>query len=191
MIIESGNPVHSLAESDKFRQAMRKADLTVVIDVVHTETTEQADWILPASSQYEKAEATFFGANFPANTFHLRRAILEPLEGTLTEPEIHSRLVQASVLDGVDLEPLRKAAEQGLDTFSEAFMAAAMENSAISAYGAVVLYETLVISPKGKEGAAVLWFSCQMAAQSILNKFATLVMRERAHSLVMLYLKQL
>jgi anaerobic selenocysteine-containing dehydrogenase len=167
MIIESGNPVHSLAESDKFRAAMRVAELTVVIDVVHTETTEQADWILPASSQYEKAEATFFGANFPANTFHLRQAILEPLEGTLTEPEIHSRLVQASgVLDGIDFEPLREAAEHGLDAFTEAFMAAAMENPAVSAYGAVVLYETLGKSlPKGKEGAAVLWFSCQMAAQ--------------------------
>ena len=167
MIIESGNPVHSLAESDKFRAAMRDAELTVVIDVVHTETTEQADWILPASSQYEKAEATFFGANFPANTFHLRQAILEPLQGTLTEPEIHSRLVQASgVLDEVDFEPLREAAKQGLDAFAEAFMAAAMENSAISAYGAVVLYETLGKSlPAGKEGAAVLWFSCQMAAQ--------------------------
>ena len=80
MIIESGNPVHSLAESDKFRAAMRAAELTVVIDVVHTETTEQADWILPASSQYEKAEATFFGANFPANTFHLRQAILNHLK---------------------------------------------------------------------------------------------------------------
>ena len=167
MIIESGNPVHSLAESNKFREAMRKAELTVVIDVVHTETTEQADWILPASSQYEKAEATFFGANFPENTFHLRSGILEPLDGTLTEPEIHSRLVQASgVLDGVDLGPLRKAAEEGLDTFSEAFMTAAIENSAISAYGAVVLYETLGKSlPKGREGAAVLWFSCQMASQ--------------------------
>ena len=167
MFIESGNPVHSLAESDKFRAAMRKADLTIVIDVVHTETTEQADWILPASSQYEKAEATFFGANFPANTFHLRPAILEPLTGTLTEPEIHSRLVQAAgVLDDVDLQSLREAANEGLDRFTEAFMAAAMENPAVSAYGAVVLYETLGQSlPKGKEGAAVLWFSCQMAAQ--------------------------
>ena len=167
MIIESGNPVHSLAESDKFRAAMRAAELTVVIDVVHTETTEQADWILPAASQYEKAEATFFGANFPANTFHLRKAILKPLEGTLTEPEIHSRLVQASgVLDEVDFEPLREAAKHGLNSFTEAFMAAAMENPAISAYGAVVLYETLGKSlPEGKEGAAVLWFSCQMAAQ--------------------------
>ena len=75
--------------------------------------------------------------------------------------------MQASgVLDEVDFEPLREAAEQGLDTFAEAFMAAAMENPAISAYGAVVLYETLGKSlPAGKEGAAVLWFSCQMAAQ--------------------------
>ena len=169
MIIESGNPVHSLAESDKFRAAMRAAELTVVIDVVHTETTEQADWILPASSQYEKVEATFFGANFPANTFHLRQAILEPLEGTLTEPEIHSRLVQASgVLDEVDFEPLREAAEQGLDTFAEAFMAAAMENPAISAYGAVVLYETLGKSlPAGKEGAAVFG----LVAKWLLRKY--------------------
>ena len=167
MFIESGNPVHSLAESDKFRAAMRKAEFTVVIDVVHTETTEQADWILPASSQYEKAEATFFGANFPENTFHLRPGILEPLPGTLTEPEIHSRLVQAAgVLDDVDFQTLREAADRGLDSFAEAFMAAAMENPAVSAYGAVVLYETLGKSlPKGKEGAAVLWFSCQMAAQ--------------------------
>ena len=167
LFIESGNPVHSLAESDKFRQAMRKAELTVVIDVVHTETTEQADWILPASSQYEKAEATFFSANFPENTFHLRQAILEPLEGTLSEPEIHSRLVQASgVLDNVDLAPLREAASEGLDAFAGAFMSAAIENPAVSEYGAVVLYETLGKSlPKGKEGAAVLWFSCQMAAQ--------------------------
>ncbi len=167
MLIESGNPVHSLAESDKFRAAMRASELTVVIDVVHTETTEQADWILPASSQYEKAEATFFASNFPANTFHLRQAIVEPMEGTLTEPEIHSRLVQASgVIDEVDFGPLREAAEQGLDAFAEAFMAAAMENPAISAYGAVILYETLGKSlPKGKEGAAVLWFSCQMVAQ--------------------------
>ena len=172
LFIESGNPVHSLAESDKFRQAMRKAELTVVIDVVHTETTEQADWILPASSQYEKAEATFFSANFPENTFHLRQAILEPLEGTLSEPEIHSRLVQASgVLDNVDLVPLREAASEGLDAFAGAFMSAAIENPAVSEYGAVVLYETLGKSlPKGKEGAAVLWFSCQMAAQKYPNQ---------------------
>ena len=193
MIIESGNPVHSLAESDKFRAAMRAAELTVVIDVVHTETTEQADWILPASSQYEKAEATFFGANFPANTFHLRQAILEPLEGTLTEPEIHSRLVQASgVLDGVDFEPLREAAEQGLDAFAEAFMAAAMENPAISAYGAVVLYETLG-NPYLQAKKAQLFYGlvAKWLLRSTLTRFVQLVTKGMAQNSETLYSKQL
>jgi formate dehydrogenase len=167
MFIESGNPVHSLAGSEKFRQAMRAADLTVVIDVAMTETAKQADWVLPASSQYEKAEATFFAAGFPDNMFHLRPAILEPMEGTLSEPEIHSRLVRATgVLDGIDFDALRKAASDGLASFAEAFMAAVMEDSAVAAYGAVVLYETLGASlPWEKRGGAVLWLSCQMAVQ--------------------------
>ena len=167
MFIESGNPVHSLAESEKFRQAMRAAECTVVIDVAMTETAEQADWVLPASSQYEKAEATFFSAAFPENMFHLRPAIIEPMEGTLSEPEIHSRLVQATgVLDDVDFNSLRGAAEEGLQSFSEAFMTAAIENKAVSEYGAVVLYETLGKTlPWEKQGGAVLWFSCQMVAQ--------------------------
>ena len=167
MFIESGNPVHSLAGSEKFRKAMRAAECTVVIDVVMTETAEQADWVLPASSQYEKAEATFFSAGFPDNMFHLRPAILEPMEGTLSEPEIHSRLVQATgVLDGIDFDALRTAAQEGIESFSEAFMAAAAENKALSEYGAVVLYETLGKTlPWDKRGGAVLWFSCQMIAQ--------------------------
>ena len=167
MFIESGNPVHSLAGSEKFRQAMRAAECTVVIDVAMTETAEQADWVLPASSQYEKAEATFFAAGFPDNMFHLRPAILEPMEGTLSEPEIHSRLVQATgALDGIDFDALRNAAHEGLTSFSEAFMTAAGENKALSEYGAVVLYETLGKTlPWEKRGGAVLWFSCQMVAQ--------------------------
>ncbi len=167
MFIESGNPVHSLAGSEKFRQAMRAAECTVVIDVAMTETAEQADWVLPASSQYEKAEATFFAAGFPDNMFHLRPAILEPMEGTLSEPEIHSRLVQATgALDGIDFDALRNAAHEGLASFSEAFMTAAGENKALSEYGAVVLYETLGKTlPWEKRGGAVLWFSCQMVAQ--------------------------
>jgi anaerobic selenocysteine-containing dehydrogenase len=32
----------------------------------------QADYVLPASSQFEKAEATFFNVEFPDNVFHLR-----------------------------------------------------------------------------------------------------------------------
>ena len=51
-----------------------------------TETARQADYVLPAASQYEKAEATFFNLEFPDNTFHLRRPLLEPLPGRCPRP---------------------------------------------------------------------------------------------------------
>ncbi len=166
MIIESANPVHSLADSDKFRRAMRSLDFSVVIDVAMTETAEQADYVLPAASQYEKVETTFFNMAFPENRCCIRPPILAPLDGTLPEPEIHSRLVRAlGAIDDDDLEPLRAAADRGSAAFGEAFMAAATANPTLAAVGPVVLYETLGRTlPAGMEGAAVLWFSAQQVA---------------------------
>jgi anaerobic selenocysteine-containing dehydrogenase len=166
MFIESANPVHSLAESNKFREAMRACEFTVVIDIAMTETAEQADYVLPASSQYEKVETTFFGAGFPDNWACLRPPLLAPLEGTLPEPEIHSRLVQAlGAVTEADLAPLREAARRGEQAFGEAFMAAGAANPALTSVGAIVLYETLGRTlPAGMEGAAAMWFSAHQTA---------------------------
>lgn len=166
LFIESANPVHSLAESAKFRQAMRAAELTIVIDIAMTETAVEADWVLPAASQYEKVETTFFGMSFPDNWICLRPPLLDPLEGSLPEPEIHSRLLQAlGVVDAETLEPLRAAAETSWTAFAEAFMGAAATNPRLAAAGAVVLYETIGKTlPPGMEGAAPLWFSAQQVA---------------------------
>ena len=70
MFIESANPVHSLAESPRWREAMRALDFSVVIDIAMTETAREASYVLPASSQYEKSEATFFGACVPREPLH-------------------------------------------------------------------------------------------------------------------------
>ena len=75
-----------------------------------TETARLADYVLPAASQYEKPEATFFNLEFPRNTFHLRHPLLEPLPGTLPEPEIWARLVRAL---GVVDEARARAAARG------------------------------------------------------------------------------
>ena len=74
--------------------------------------------------------------------------------------------MQASgVLDGVNFEPLREAAKQGLDAFAEAFMAAAMENLPLL-HTALLSYTKRLGSLYLKRGGCtVLWFSCQMAAQ--------------------------
>lgn len=166
MMIESANPVHSLADSEKFRQAMRALDFSVVIDVAMTETALEADYVLPAASQYEKVETTFFNMSFPENRFCIRPPILDPLDGTLPEAEIHSRLIQAlGLVDLDELAPLRAAADESLAAFGEAFMAAAMAKPEMAGVGAIVLYETLGPTlPAGMEGAAALWFSAHQAA---------------------------
>lgn len=169
MLIESANPVHSLAGSQSFRDAMRALDFSVVIDIAMTETALEADYVLPASSQYEKAELTFFGGNFPDNHITLRQAILEPVEGTLSEAEIHARLCRAlGVYGDEDIDPLREAAETGRDAFTEAFMAAAMNNPTLGGVGACVLYEALGPSlPTGLAEGAAMWFSAQQLAMKI------------------------
>ena len=78
MIVDSSNPVHTLPDSKRFREAFAKLECLVVIDVAMTETARQAHYVLPASSQYEKPEATFFAGEMPSYYFHIRQPIFEP-----------------------------------------------------------------------------------------------------------------
>ena len=81
MIVEAANPAHSVADSPRFREALRALDTLVVIDVAMTETARLADYVLPAATQFEKAEATFFNFEFPRNSFHLRPRLLAAAGG--------------------------------------------------------------------------------------------------------------
>jgi len=47
MLVESGNPAHSLADSQHMREALGALELLVVIDVAMTETARLADYVLP------------------------------------------------------------------------------------------------------------------------------------------------
>lgn len=159
MLIESGNPAHSLADSQKMREALRALDLVVVIDVAMTETAREAHYILPAASQFEKCEATYFNLEFPRNAFHLRHRLFEPLPGTLPEPEIHARLLAAmGVLRAREVWPLRLAAKFGRKVFAAAFFAAMAINKNIGRYAQSVLYRALGPTlPEGLQAAAVYW----------------------------------
>ncbi|MYE08366.1 MAG: molybdopterin-dependent oxidoreductase [Acidimicrobiaceae bacterium] len=166
MIIESANPVHSLADSPRFREAMDALEFSVVIDVAMTETARRADYVLPASSQYEKPEAVFFNFEFPDNVFYLRKPVLPPMPGTLSEPEIHARLVEAlGAYTSDDLTPLRAAAESGRAEFAAAFFAAVEAKPSRAGGGAAVLYRTLGPTlPEGCAEGAALWFVAQRCA---------------------------
>lgn len=168
MIVESSNPAHSVADSDAVRRAFAALEFSVVIDVAMTETARLAHYVLPAASQFEKAEATFFNLEFPHNTFHLRHRLMEPMPGTLPEPEIWARLMRAlGVVDDAELTPLRQAAHQGLTAFTEAFLTAVGANPGLGKVLPFVLYETLGPTlPEGLSGAAALWGLAQKAAMT-------------------------
>jgi anaerobic selenocysteine-containing dehydrogenase len=168
MLVESANPAHSLADSRRMREALEALDFVVVIDVAMTETAQLADYVLPASSQFEKWEATFFNFEFPHNYFHLRRPLLDPLPGTLPEPEIHARIVEAlGALDGVDLAPLAAAAaaDDQRAAFGPKFLEFMAEHPELGALAPVILYRTLgPMLPDGAASAALLWAAAHRCA---------------------------
>lgn len=168
MIVESANPAYSIADTPRFVEALCALDFVVVIDVAMTETAVHADYVLPAASQYEKWETTFFNLEFPDNAIQLRRPLFEPLPGTLPEPEIHARLVRAlGALDGMDLGPLHEAAQQGLDAYAMAFAMFLGTRREAMGLAPTLLYETMgPLLPEGARAVGVLWALAQQVAMT-------------------------
>jgi len=165
-IIESSNPVHSLPDSPRMREAMAALEFSVVVDITMTETAMCADYVLPALTQYEKYECTFFNIEFPRNVFHLRAPVVAAPDGPLGEPEIHRRLVRAlGALCDEDTAGLAEAATRGLGVYAAAFAARLRERPQLLGLAAVVLYETLgPVLPDDAAPAAALWGAAQMCA---------------------------
>ncbi len=166
MIIESGNPVHSLADSPRMREALEALEFVVVIDVAMTETAQLADYVLPAPSQFEKWEATFFNFEFPDNYFHLRKPVLEQLPGPITEPEMQARIVEAlGAFDDVDLTPLHDAAARSRLDFGLAFAEFMGAHPELAGLVPIILYRTLGPTlPDDAATASLLWISAHRFA---------------------------
>ncbi len=167
MLVEASNPAHSLADGPRMREALEALEFLVVVDVAMTETARLADYVLPVSNQFEKAEATFFNFEFPKNYFHLRRPLFEAPEGLFSEAELHARLVEAlGVMPTEAVEQLRAAWDEGREAFRNRFMALLGERPDFANLAPVVLYRAIgdKLPHRLAEGAAV-WAICQIAAQ--------------------------
>ena len=165
--VDSANPVNTAADTARVLQAMAALDLMVVVDVAYTETAAQADYVLPASSTYEKCEFTLFNFELPTNYFHVRAPVLPPLPGTLPEPEIYGRLARAMGMmpDDAVLDTLREAASDP-GGFGAAFAQAAAADKNVGKLAGQVLYETLGRTlPDGTAAAAPLWQACHRLAR--------------------------
>ena len=171
VMVDSSNPLLTAADTQAYRKAFGKLDLLVVIDVAMTETARLAHYVLPAASQYEKWEATFFNLEFPTNFFHLRKPIFEPKGNTLPEPEIYRRLAVAMgelperfpVLEWIARLDRRRPE---LRLFPAALAATLKLKPRLKRYLPLVLHQTLGNAlPDGANAAAVLWGGCQFYAQ--------------------------
>jgi len=166
MIVEAANPAHSLADSKRMREALRSLDTVVVIDVAMSETALMADYVLPAATQFEKAEATFFNFDFPENYFHLRPRLFAPPPGRLPEAEIHARLAEAlGVVGEADYAPLRDARVEGMPAYAAALMQHVLSNPRLSPQAPVLLYRTLGLPEDLAEGAVLLGLSFKLAME--------------------------
>ncbi len=161
--VDSNNPANTAADTRRFERAFRALELSVVVDVAYTETAALADYVLPASGQYEKWEGTLFTFEWPRNFFHLRAPLFEPLPGTLPEPEIYTRLLRAmgDLPPQEDLAELVALAAEQRGAMMKRAMEMFGENPRLVPIAAVLLYATLGPSlPDGAAAAAPLWAAC-------------------------------
>ncbi|HVN38338.1 MAG TPA: molybdopterin-dependent oxidoreductase [Myxococcota bacterium] len=167
LLVESGNPAHSLADSTRMRDAIAALELVVVIDVAFTETARLAHYVLPVASQFEKAEATFFNFEFPRNYFHLRRALMPPLPGLFSEAELHARLCEAlGTLPADAISALRAAWPRGRDPFRAKFFELVGARPSLLGLAPVLLFRAIGdLLPEGFAEGAAVWGLCQIAAQ--------------------------
>jgi anaerobic selenocysteine-containing dehydrogenase len=167
LIVESGNPAHSLADGPRMREAIAALECVVVIDVAFTETARLAHYVLPVASQFEKAEATFFNFEFPHNYFHLRKALMPPLPGLFSEAELHARLVDAlGALPHDAIAALRAAWQQGREAFRAKFYELLGATPSLLGVAPIVLFRAIGdLLPEGFAESAGVWALCQIAAQ--------------------------
>jgi anaerobic selenocysteine-containing dehydrogenase len=129
-------------------EAFKSLELLVVVDIAMTETARLAHYILPAASQFEKAEATGFTLEFPDNYFHLRQPLLAPLGESLPEPEIYTRLLEAMGLLPRTFSLLgaiarNEPAPTGHLAYMTALGVTLQRNKHWAPYAASILYRTL------------------------------------------------
>jgi anaerobic selenocysteine-containing dehydrogenase len=168
VFVDSSNPANSGSDSADFESALAALDLLVVVDVAMTETARLADYVLPASSQYEKWEFTLFQFEFPTNHFHLRAPVLPQLPGTKTEPQIYAEMTAALGLlpDQGVLDELRQTAATDKGAFMGAFGALLKQKPGYGALAPVLLSLTFGQTlPEGATGAAVLLPGCLRVAK--------------------------
>jgi anaerobic selenocysteine-containing dehydrogenase len=77
VLVQSGNPVVTMADTTRTRKAFAAVEHLVVIDLFMNETARMADIVLPATSCFEKTQLN--RASIRNNPMFLQNAVIEPV----------------------------------------------------------------------------------------------------------------
>jgi len=190
LFIDSANPVATYANTNAQRKAIENAELAVVVDVAMPETAQAAHYVLPAQSQFEKMEATFFNLEFPKNFFHLRHPISKPLANTLDEPEIVHRIVTAMGEIPKSFPLLTQVAKidrrfPKLKLLPAALGVATTFNPKWKKYQLLILKETLgkALDYPYAKAAAFIWIAAHLFVKKYEKQVRRLGYKEKGYAL--------
>jgi anaerobic selenocysteine-containing dehydrogenase len=77
VVVQSGNPVITMADSNRTKEAFTKVETLVVIDLFMTATAKLADIILPATTGFEKTQLN--RSSIRNNPMFLQNAVIPPI----------------------------------------------------------------------------------------------------------------
>ncbi len=172
LIVEGSNPLLSYSDTGRWREALERLDLLVVIEPAMTETAREADYVLPTPVGYEKWEIAGFPRRHPQVHVQLRPPLVPGPPEALPEPEIYLRLAEALDLYGEPPAKLHELAEHALEPAgAAAFFAAAQELAQAHAPGLrepvtqLVYWAYRTLGPQLPSPALVgVWLQCHMNA---------------------------
>lgn len=95
LFVDSGNPVLSYPRGDRLEAALEELDLMVSLDLYVTETSRCADYILPSTSFFERADLNeLWGANAPRPWIQYSAPVLEPQGEARNEFDVYAEILQ-------------------------------------------------------------------------------------------------
>ncbi len=119
LFVTGGNPLMTMANSGRLRDAFETLDLLVTIDIFLNETGSIADWVLPATAPFQRADLPF---SFPSLLGLQSRPYLQatrevvPPEGLQRdEASIYTELARACGVNLFGAWPAQKLLERQID----------------------------------------------------------------------------
>lgn len=119
LFVTGGNPLITMANSGRLRDAFESLDLLVTIDIFLNETGSVADWVLPATAPFQRPDLPF---SFPSLLglqsrpyVQATKRIVDPVGGQRDEASIYTELARACGVSLFGFAPLQKMMERALD----------------------------------------------------------------------------